>query len=310
VGSLAIAGLAFTVTQTGCSFAISPTATTYGSTGGASSVAVTAPAACPWTVTNVPPWASTSSGGSGTGSGTWQYSVTANGGGARSQAVSVAGNSFVLSELAVPVKTMTAGTRSAFTLANASDARWSELEMVIGRSYCGQVSPAATAVDAANPTLTVYRADGTTVIGSGSSRVCFIATTTESALLKLTQTDASARTYELAATETTLWADWFYTGASFSSLTLLRNTTDAVVHAALIWRDPNGAVVGLVYPAVPIPPRGQTTYDAHSSAPGAIVGSVEIVHDGEPQALVGSQITFDVTTGLKVDAPLGSRAGW
>ena len=70
------------------------------------------------------------------------------------------------------------------------------------------------------------------------------------------------------------WMDWGATDLNMSW---------RYAFIALIWRDPNGAVVGLVYPAVPIPPGGQATYDAHSSAPGATVGSVANVSaDAEP----------------------------
>ena len=102
---MTVAGQSFTLTQLSCTYAISPTAETFGNAGGTGSVNVTTQNGCSWNVANIPAWASTLSGGSGTGSGTWNYSVTANPGGGI-QTITVAGQSFALTELAFAVKTM------------------------------------------------------------------------------------------------------------------------------------------------------------------------------------------------------------
>jgi hypothetical protein len=103
-GSITIAGLTFLVTQTGCTFSTEPVAATLSSGGGFGAVAVTTPSGCSWTVTGPPPWASTTSGGSGTGSGTWQYNVSPNSTGViRSHAARIAAlaPNFTLTQLAL-----------------------------------------------------------------------------------------------------------------------------------------------------------------------------------------------------------------
>jgi hypothetical protein len=39
---------------------------------------------------------------------------------------------------------------------------------------------------------------------------------------RLSQSDPSPRAYRLAVDETTLWAQWFFTGSAYSAFTLLR----------------------------------------------------------------------------------------
>ncbi len=107
--------------------------------------------------------------------------------------------------------------------------------------------------------------------------------------------------------ETTLWTNWFFIGGSYSSFTLLRNTTDVPVHAAITWRASTGVIVGSDGDD---PPYGLVAYDARTSTSLATAGSVEIGHDGEPQALVGSQTTLSGATGLSFDALMMQRLPW
>ena len=44
------------------------------------------------------------------------------------------------------------------------------------------------------------------------------------------------RSYALLVAESTLWANWFYIGGTYSSYTLLRNTSATAVHATIMWR--------------------------------------------------------------------------
>ena len=85
----------------------------------------------------------------------------------------------------------------------------------------------------------------------------------------------------------------------------MRNTTDAAVDATLTWRSDTGAIVGTQ--TVTIPPRGVFFVDARTTVSGATAGSVEIAHDGEPGALVGSQTTLSATSGLSFDTTLAQR---
>jgi hypothetical protein len=53
---------------------------------------------------------------------------------------------------------------------------------------------------------------------------------------------------------------------------------------------------------VAIPARGVSFYEARANTDGtAAAGSVEVAHDGEPDALVGSQTTLSPATGLSFD---------
>ncbi len=126
--------------------------------------------------------------------------------------------------------------------------------------------------------------------------------------MRVTQADASARAYGLRVVETTLWTNWFFVAGDYSSFTLLRNTTGAPINATLTWRSLAGTVVGTQ--TLVIPAYGLVVPDARTAVSGATSGSVEIGHDGEPQALVGSQTTLSGSTGLSFDTVLSQRDRW
>jgi|GEM_PF-3426409 len=81
-----------------CSYAISPTSKTFASSGGTSSVSVTAPSNCSWSATSNANWTTISSGSTGTGNGTTNYSVGANTGPARIGTMTIAGQSFTVNQ--------------------------------------------------------------------------------------------------------------------------------------------------------------------------------------------------------------------
>jgi hypothetical protein len=85
----------FNVTQTLCTFTISPTAKSFTASGGDGSVTVTTSNGCDWTATSHASWIIITSGNSGSGSGTVGYSVAANGGTAkRTGTMTIAGQTF------------------------------------------------------------------------------------------------------------------------------------------------------------------------------------------------------------------------
>jgi hypothetical protein len=258
----------------------------------------------------LPPWATTIAGSSGIGRGTWQYSIVANlSGTTRSQTVLVAGQNFQLTQLAILLNSLVPGTRATFPLASAVDQYWASIEAVAGRSFCGQVMPDATAANGATPTLIAFRADSTTQLDTGSgadARACFVAPATETELLRVTQSDVGTRQHRLTVVETTLWANWFFIGGDYSSYTILRNTTAEPVTATITWRSQTGANIGVE--TVAIPSGGVIYREARAATGGGTpTGSVEIAHDGEPQALVGSHTTLSATTGLSFDTILTQR---
>ena len=102
VGTMTIAGKTFTVTQSGsspCTYSISPTSNTFGSPGGTGSVGVTASSGCNWTATSNSSWIAITSGSSGTGNGTVNYSVAANSGAdQRVGTMTIAGKTFTVTQ--------------------------------------------------------------------------------------------------------------------------------------------------------------------------------------------------------------------
>jgi hypothetical protein len=98
-GSVTIAGQTVTVSQAqGCAFTISPESQGFGSSGGTGSVTVTTEAGCAWSASSQADWLSITSGASGTGTSTVQYSVAATAGGARSGTMLIAGRTFTVNQ--------------------------------------------------------------------------------------------------------------------------------------------------------------------------------------------------------------------
>ena len=86
----------------GCTYSLSPTTKSFGSSAGTGSVNVTAGAGCSWTaVSNATTWITITSNGSVTGSGTVNYSVTSNpSSSSRSGTMTIAGNTFTVNQSA------------------------------------------------------------------------------------------------------------------------------------------------------------------------------------------------------------------
>lgn len=99
-GTMTIAGQTVTITQdSGCSFGISPSSASYTTSGGSGSVAVTANnQTCLWVAGSNNSWITVTSGASGTGNGTVNYSVAVNSGAARNGSISIAGQSFSVAQ--------------------------------------------------------------------------------------------------------------------------------------------------------------------------------------------------------------------
>jgi hypothetical protein len=100
-GTMTIAGRTMTVTQSGvpCNFTISPTTSSLGPEASTNTVAVSAPAGCPWTATESSTWISITSGASGSGNGTVTYAVVSNPSiTPRSTGMTIAGQSFNITQ--------------------------------------------------------------------------------------------------------------------------------------------------------------------------------------------------------------------
>ena len=100
-GTLTVAGQTFTVTQAGqsCSYSISPPNQSFAAGGGQGSVNVTAGNGCNWTASSNAAWIVISSGSQGSGSGSVNYSVTANNSNSgRTGTLTVAGQTFTVTQ--------------------------------------------------------------------------------------------------------------------------------------------------------------------------------------------------------------------
>jgi hypothetical protein len=99
-GTLAIAGQTFTVTQAAnCTYSIAPTSQSIaGGAGGGTPIAVSTSAGCSWTAAGNVPWITIASGSTGSGNGSVTFTVTANPGAARTGTLTVAGQTFTVTQ--------------------------------------------------------------------------------------------------------------------------------------------------------------------------------------------------------------------
>ncbi len=95
-----------TFTGVGCTYSISPTSQSFSASGGSGNMSVTTQSECSWTATSNVSWITFTSGSSGTGNGTVNYSVAANTGSSRIGNMTIAGRTFTVNQSA-PVPTIT-----------------------------------------------------------------------------------------------------------------------------------------------------------------------------------------------------------
>ncbi|MBL8232546.1 MAG: hypothetical protein JNL98_28875, partial [Bryobacterales bacterium] len=90
---------AFRSGAAGCTYQISPTSATVGSSSGSGSVSVTAASGCAWTASTATSWLQVTSGSSGSGNGTVSYSYTSNAStSSRNGSITIAGNTFSITQ--------------------------------------------------------------------------------------------------------------------------------------------------------------------------------------------------------------------
>jgi uncharacterized protein (TIGR03437 family) len=111
-GELTIAGRGVTVTQAGgCSFALNRTSQDFTGAGGNGTVNVTAGAGCNWTASSPVDWVTITNGANGNGNGTLSLTVAANTGPARVAMLTLAGQSYTISQASACAVTINAATR-------------------------------------------------------------------------------------------------------------------------------------------------------------------------------------------------------
>lgn len=100
-GTLTIAGKTFTVNQaSGCAYSVSPTSQSVGAGGGNGSATVTTGSQCPWSIVSNDPWISFNGSANRTGAGNVNFSSAANTGPARQGTLTIAGQTFTISQAA------------------------------------------------------------------------------------------------------------------------------------------------------------------------------------------------------------------
>lgn len=103
-GTMTIAGLTFTVNQSGtppCTYSISPSSASVAAGGATGTVTVTESGTCPWTATSGAVWITITSGASGAGSGSVGYTVAANTStSTRTGTMTIAGLTFTINQAA------------------------------------------------------------------------------------------------------------------------------------------------------------------------------------------------------------------
>ena len=101
-GTVSIAGQTFTVSQAAgaapCSYSIAPIGQTAPASASSGTVNVTSGAGCAWTAASNASWLGVTAGATGTGNGTVGYSVAANTGAARSGTLTIAGQTFTVTQ--------------------------------------------------------------------------------------------------------------------------------------------------------------------------------------------------------------------
>jgi hypothetical protein len=130
--NITIAGQTFAVSQSsGCSYSLNPTSHNAPAGGGSSSVEVATSSGCNWDTSNVPSWM-TGIPGNGSGTQTITFTVAANTGGPRSANISVAGQTFAVSQATGCTYSLNptshsapaAGGSSSFEIATTSGCNW------------------------------------------------------------------------------------------------------------------------------------------------------------------------------------------
>ncbi len=121
-GTLTVGGVTVTISQS-CGATISPASVSVAATSATGTVSVTSAGTCAWTASSNATWLTITAGASGSGNGTVSYSVAANTGCARTGTLTVAGNTFTVTQASGsgcnPVPTLTSLSPSSIKYGSA-----------------------------------------------------------------------------------------------------------------------------------------------------------------------------------------------
>ena len=125
VATVTIAGQTFTASQAAaaaaCSYSIAPTTQSMPAHGGSVSVRVTTTSNCAWTATAGAPWIDVTGSGAGQGSGSVNIAVAANTGSARNGTVTIAGDTFTITQAGPPCSFTLSPTKQTVNSSAGSD---------------------------------------------------------------------------------------------------------------------------------------------------------------------------------------------
>jgi len=141
-GTITIAGQTFNVSETGvpCTFTLGSAGQSFSAPGGSGSVGVTAPDGCNWTAISNNGWLTINSGSSGSGSGSVGYTVAVNSGPARSGTMTIAGQTFTVTQSAgLATPGLYDPVHATFFLRNSNSGGTADLTFTYGPSSLGWI---------------------------------------------------------------------------------------------------------------------------------------------------------------------------
>jgi hypothetical protein len=178
-GTMTIAGQTFTVVQTGvdCTFLLDSTSASYGATGGASNIVVTAGTNCDWMAASNNSFITITAGNTGLGNGTVSYTVAANiSSNELTGTITVAGQTYTITEAGVTCAFLLDSTNADFDVgggssnilvtANGTNCAWTAV------SNSGFITITAGSSGAGNGTVSYTVATNTdTIVQTGSMTI-------------------------------------------------------------------------------------------------------------------------------------------
>ncbi|OPY69482.1 MAG: hypothetical protein A4E57_01169 [Syntrophorhabdaceae bacterium PtaU1.Bin034] len=187
-----------------CTYSISLPSASFAASGGTGSVTVTASGdICSWTAVSNAAWVRVTSGASRTGSGTVNYSVSANSGAARTGTLTIAKNSFTVSQAGVAIPKISVSPRSInFGLIRRGSSKSGQI--AVTNAGPGTLNINAISITGTN-SADFSQTNNCSSLSQGAS--CFITagfaptrTGTRKATLVISSNDPSSRTVNVSLT--------------------------------------------------------------------------------------------------------------
>ena len=220
---------------------------------------------------------------------------------------------------------MFGSTSQDFIGAAPNDQNWFRFQVKAGRSYCVEVDNGETDVSVRDPFVSVFRSNGTTLIGSNEdigdepdasllSRVCYISGFTEDNLANVIDSPITIGTpgnFRIRVVDTTVFSPWFFSGSGFEAFILIKNTTDTPRSATVTLYNTAGTVTGTPQTGT-VPVNGSFNLQVSATPPtgfglASASGGVQIAHTGPPGALIANVTSLSFGSGVSFDTPASPR---